>query len=146
MAKEIGGLTESILPSYEIVKRKIYFFWIEIQEELERYIFLKSKKSHYPIDRLSSKILTIYFSELRPKIYKKWGKIKKTKDENKSKDENNERSLFIKKMDLCVERNKIEEKDLFYVIQNLTDFLELSGLTNIGFEVVPFETEFSDSY
>ena len=120
-----------VLPAYEYQKRNILFSWFRIESEFERYILYKSTGKNYRIENITSKILGIYTTTLKPMMKKRKGY-----------------EQLIEELDYYTYNNgfKIPEDKIYMVIENIAMFLHEMGLTNISFEKKPWQDSLKDSY
>lgn len=129
------GQPQTVIPSYELIKRNILWCWFDIQTEYEKFKKITLRAQDYNFSPLTSKLISLYSTMLRPKIKKIW----------KNKDKTDRPEDFIKKMDKFVEEG-IEKKEVDEVIRITAQFLEDSNLTNISFEGLPWDKRFEHSY
>jgi hypothetical protein len=125
-----------VMPAYEYVKRNILYSWFKIETEYQRYVFLKSMGKSYKAETLNSLLITLYKTILRPMMLNL---------SNKMKDE--KLKLFVIEMDGFVKNDfKIPNEKIDDVINSISEFLHSIGLTNISFDVKPWEERFKDEY
>ena len=121
-----------VVPATEYVKRNILYSWFKIEAEYEHYVFLTLQNKQPKVERLTSRIMTIYQTILRSVIIKM-----KIKDYDE----------FIMEMDKYVNSDfSLPQNKISLIIQKLSDFLCASGLTNIAYDIKPWQQEFEESY
>jgi len=122
-----------VLPAYEIIKRDILFSWFTIEKEYQDYIRLTSLGKLCRIENLSAKIISLHVSILKPMM--------------KKKHFSEDFGEFIIEMDNYIKKDKkIPDDRIDYVMEKFSDFLNKIKLTDISFEVKPWEERFKDSY
>jgi len=125
-----------VLPAFEIVKRDILFSWFTIEKEYQDYIRLTSLGKLCRIENLSAKIISLHATILKPMMKKKYFAA--------------EFGEFVNEMDKYIfsdgENKKIPEDKIDQVIEKFAEFIFKLKLTDISFEVKPWEERFKDSY
>jgi len=125
-----------VLPAFEYIKKNILYSWFRIEDEYRKYVFLSSLGKKYRIEQLTSKIITLYSSILRPMMK---DIAEKRKDENLKN--------LVQEMDSYIKNNfEISEDKINHIIEEFSNFLHDIKLTDISFEVKPWEERFRESY
>jgi hypothetical protein len=121
---------ESIMPAFEMVKRDLFFTWLSIKNEYNKYIKLKLNNTNYNTNEITCLLFGIYDTDLRAKFLKMKNK-----------------SDFIKMVDDMTTANKpIPQEQIRTIVREFSQALEDLGLTDIGIETEPWEMRFSKSY
>jgi len=122
-----------VLPAFEIIKRDILFSWFSIEKAYREYIRLSSMGKSVRTENLSAMIIALYVSILRPMMKKEV--FKETF------------GTFVEDMNRYIKNDKkIPEEKIDDVMEKFSDFLNIIKLTDISFQIKPWEERFKDSY
>jgi hypothetical protein len=131
-AEYVSESKNTIIPAFEHVKLRIVFSWFAIYQEYERYTYISSMGKSFNFYKLSSMIISMYKTLLKPMMKKVKGEKYKP---------------LIEKMEGFVRHSfTIPEVEIDSVVDELAEFLNHIGLTNLIYEVKPWEDRFKDSY
>lgn len=118
-----------IVPAYEYVKQNILARWFDIQKEYMKFKRISGTNKGYQTQGLSSEILSLYITMLRP--------IMLNNEEYKDK---------VAEFDKFETENDIPSDKISESIKIISSFLHSIKLTDVSFKKLPFGDQFANSY